>query len=50
MSVFKPTSPAVLPNPVNVWDGTVATKTDLVCCVPSFIEVNTYFAMLLVPR
>ncbi|EIN14664.1 acetyl-CoA synthetase-like protein [Punctularia strigosozonata HHB-11173 SS5] len=38
MSVFKPASPATIPNPINVWEGTVASNTEVVCCVPAFIE------------
>jgi hypothetical protein len=43
MSVFKPKSPATIPNPVNVWDGTVSSETEVVCCVPAFIEVGDFY-------
>jgi hypothetical protein len=39
MSVFKPTFPAIIPTSKNVFDGAVATHTDILAGVPAFIEV-----------
>lgn len=40
MAVFKPASPAVLPNPQNVLEGMIATKCSIGAVVPAFIEVT----------
>jgi hypothetical protein len=39
MAVFKPAFPAVLPNPQNVLEGTIATKCSIVAAAPTFLEV-----------
>ena len=39
LSVFKPTFPAIIPTPKNVFEGAVATHTDILAGVPAFIEV-----------
>lgn len=39
IATFRPTSPATFPTPVNVFAEAVATKSALICCVPSFVEV-----------
>lgn len=41
VAVFKPQSPAVKPNPTNVLEGTIATKSDYVFLTPTFIEAST---------
>ncbi|KDQ56520.1 hypothetical protein JAAARDRAFT_294258 [Jaapia argillacea MUCL 33604] len=38
MSVFAPASPATFPTPTNVFEGTMITRSQLVCCAPTFIE------------
>ncbi|KAI0070731.1 acetyl-CoA synthetase-like protein, partial [Panus rudis PR-1116 ss-1] len=38
VSAFKPQSPAVSPTPELVIRGSVATKSDIIFCVPSFVE------------
>ena len=39
-SMFKPCTPPVLPTPEVFLDSVVATKTEIVYCVPAFIEVR----------
>ncbi|KAJ3528018.1 hypothetical protein NM688_g8049 [Phlebia brevispora] len=38
ISAFKPSSPAVIATPVNVFDEAKATNSDMICSVPSIIE------------
>ncbi|CAL1699334.1 unnamed protein product [Somion occarium] len=38
LTTFKPQSPAPVPTPESVLKGSMATKTDVIFCVPSFIE------------
>lgn len=38
--MFKPSTPPVLPTPEVFLDSVVATRTEIVYCVPSFIEVR----------
>ena len=40
LSVFKPTFPAIIPTPKNVFEGAVATYTDVLAGVPAFVEVE----------
>ena len=49
MSVFKPTAPAIMPSPKNVFEGAMATSTDIVACVPAFIEVRYFILLILIP-
>ncbi|KAI0298355.1 acetyl-CoA synthetase-like protein [Multifurca ochricompacta] len=42
MSVFKPASPAVLPNPQNVLEGMIATDCSIVAAAPTFVEVSNH--------
>lgn len=39
LTVFKPQVPPVVPTPESVMRGAIATKSDFIFCVPSFIEV-----------
>lgn len=39
LATFRPQSPAIIPSPNTVFDGIVATKSDVAFGVPSFIEV-----------
>ncbi|KAJ3539483.1 hypothetical protein NM688_g6353 [Phlebia brevispora] len=38
VATFKPATPATFPTPVNVFAEAIATKSELICCVPSFVE------------
>ncbi|KAF9650627.1 acetyl-CoA synthetase-like protein [Thelephora ganbajun] len=38
-AVFKPAVPPILPTPDLVYSGSVATKSDLIFCVPLFVEL-----------
>jgi hypothetical protein len=40
LSVFKPTFPAIIPTSKNVFEGAVATYTDVLAGVPAFVEVE----------
>lgn len=39
MTAFKPKSPAMIPTPDSVFKDAIATKSDIIYCVPSFVEV-----------
>ncbi|KAJ7164463.1 hypothetical protein C8R46DRAFT_901759 [Mycena filopes] len=39
LAVFPPTSPPIIPTPARVFDEAVATRTTLMYCVPSFLEI-----------
>jgi hypothetical protein len=43
MAVFKPAFPAVLPNPLNVLEGMIATKCSIGAAAPTFLEVRGLF-------
>ncbi|CCM06250.1 uncharacterized protein FIBRA_08499 [Fibroporia radiculosa] len=38
LATFPPANPATMPTPQNVFDGVQGTQSELVCCVPAFIE------------
>lgn len=38
--MFKPTTPPVVPTPEVFLDALVATRSEIVYCVPAFIEVS----------
>ncbi|KAH8116797.1 hypothetical protein DFH11DRAFT_1687657 [Phellopilus nigrolimitatus] len=38
LATFQPSSPAILPNSDNVMKGSMDTKSDIIFCVPSFLE------------
>ncbi|KAJ3897995.1 hypothetical protein F5879DRAFT_910286 [Lentinula edodes] len=38
VATFKPHSPAILPTPENLFEAATATKSDILFCVPAFIE------------
>ena len=40
IGIYKPTSPPVVPTPENYLEGIVATKSTVLLCVPSFVEVR----------
>ena len=40
-TMFKPSWPAVLPTPETFLDSLTATKSEIVYCVPAFIEAST---------
>lgn len=40
--VFKPHSPATVPNPANVFENAVATECDYIFIAPTFIEVSDF--------
>ena len=40
MSVFKPTFPAVMPNPQNVLEGMIVSKSTIGAAAPTFLEVR----------
>ena len=42
IATFKPHSPAIVPNPQNVLQGVVSSKSTFVFVVPTFIEVSRY--------
>ncbi|PSR72124.1 hypothetical protein PHLCEN_2v12004 [Hermanssonia centrifuga] len=39
VSTFKPISPAIFPTPANVFEESKATASDMICCIPAFIEL-----------
>lgn len=41
LSVFKPQIPPQVPTPESVMQGAIDTASDLIFCVPSFVEVRT---------
>ena len=38
--MFKPSTPPVMPTPEVLLQATIATRTEIVYCVPAFIEVG----------
>lgn len=42
MAAFEPKSPAVVPTPDNLFKAAVATNSDVIFCVPAFIEVSGF--------
>ncbi len=42
-TMFKPSWPAVLPTPETFLDSLIATRSEIVYCVPAFIEVSARF-------
>lgn len=47
MAVFKPTFPAVLPNPKNVLEGMIVTQCSIGAAAPTFLEARDHFFELL---
>lgn len=43
LCVFQPRSPAIIPEPDSVIQAARATKSDIIFCVPSFVEVGQEF-------
>lgn len=41
VATFKPSSPPTFPTAESVFEGVVVSKSQLICCVPSFVEVGT---------
>ena len=41
---FKPSTPPVMPTPEVLLQATIATRTEIVYCVPAFIEVGARMA------
>lgn len=39
-TMFKPTTPPVLPTPEAFLDSLIATRSEIVYCVPAFVEVG----------
>jgi hypothetical protein len=42
LTSFKPKIPATLPSPDTVMKGAIDTKSDILFCVPSFVEVGNF--------
>ncbi len=40
MTVFRPGWPPIIPTPDRVFSGAIATKCNLMFCVPAFLEVT----------
>jgi len=38
LSTFKPHSPPTIPDPINVFEGAITTKSDFIYCAPTFVE------------
>lgn len=43
LSVFQPRSPAIISEPDSVMKASMATRSDIIFCVPSFVEVSLRF-------
>lgn len=43
LSMFKPQSPPIVPDPINVIEEAMRLKSDFIYCAPTFIEVNDIF-------